>query len=80
VRSRRRVALKAHLAARDVGCAVYYPRPLHLQPCFASLGYRAGQLPEAERASEEVLSLPVYPELTASQRDTVIDAVREFAA
>jgi dTDP-4-amino-4,6-dideoxygalactose transaminase len=44
------------------------------------LGYRAGQLPEAERASEEVLSLPVYPELTASQRDTVIDAVREFAA
>ncbi len=80
VRSRRRDALKAHLAARGVGSAVYYPRPLHLQPCFAPLGYRAGQLPEAERASEEVLSLPVYPELTAAQRDAVIDAVREFAA
>jgi dTDP-4-amino-4,6-dideoxygalactose transaminase len=76
VRSRRREDLVAGLKAAGIGCAVYYPTPLHLQPCFAALGYRAGQLPEAERAAREVVSLPVYPELTAAQRDEVIDAVR----
>jgi dTDP-4-amino-4,6-dideoxygalactose transaminase len=70
--------LVRHLAGRGVACAVYYPRPLHLQPCFAKLGYRTGQLPEAERACGEVLSLPLYPELTVQQRESVIGAVQEF--
>jgi len=77
IRCSRRDALVTALKARGVGCAVYYPRPLHLQPCFASLGYREGQFPEAERAAREVVSLPVYPELTPAQRDEVIAAVRE---
>ena len=74
----RRDALQAHLKARGVGSAVYYPLPLHLQPCFAHLGYRPGSLPEAERAAGEVLSLPVYPELRSDQREYVVASVREF--
>jgi len=77
VRTSRRDHLVASLKARGIGCAVYYPRPLHLQPCFASLGYAEGQFPEAERASREVVSLPIYPELTAEQHGEVIRAVRE---
>ncbi|HXV86511.1 MAG TPA: DegT/DnrJ/EryC1/StrS family aminotransferase, partial [Gemmatimonadales bacterium] len=64
---------------RGIGCAVYYPVPLHLQPCFQELGYRAGAFPESERAAAEALSLPVYPELTDEAQDLVIAAVREFA-
>ena len=66
------------LKARGTGTAVYYPLPLHLQPCFAYLGYREGQCPESERAAHEVLSLPIFPELTRSQIDEVIAAVRAF--
>jgi dTDP-4-amino-4,6-dideoxygalactose transaminase len=80
VRSPRRDALQAHLKARGIGTSIYYPLPLHMQPCFAYLGYREGQLPEAERASREVLSLPIFPELTRTQQDEVIDAVRTFCA
>jgi len=78
VRAQRRDALQSHLKERGIGSAIYYPLPLHLQPCFAYLGYSAGQFPEAERASQEVLSLPVFPELRADQRDAVVDAVRAF--
>lgn len=78
IRAPRRDALQAHLKARGIGTAVYYPVPLHLQPCFAHLGYRPGSLPEAERAAGEVLSLPVYPELGVDQRDYVVASVREF--
>jgi dTDP-4-amino-4,6-dideoxygalactose transaminase len=80
IRAERRDGLKDHLSQAGVGCAVYYPRCLHLQPCFASLGYRAGQLPVAERASADVLSLPVYPELSGRQREHVIATVRGFYA
>jgi dTDP-4-amino-4,6-dideoxygalactose transaminase len=80
IRAWRRDDLKEHLSRAGAGCAVYYPKCLHLQPCFAPLGYRDGQLPEAERASLEVLSLPVYPELSAAQRDYVIESVRGFYA
>ncbi len=78
VRAQRRDELQAYLKERGIGSAIYYPLPLHLQPCFAYLGYQAGQFPEAERASAEVLSLPVFPELTADQRDVVVAAVRSF--
>ncbi|MGQ0702103.1 MAG: DegT/DnrJ/EryC1/StrS family aminotransferase [Gemmatimonadales bacterium] len=79
IRVPRRDALRAHLESRGIGCAVYYPLALHLQPCFAHLGYRPGSLPEAEAATAEVLSLPVYPELTPEQQETVVQAVLEFS-
>lgn len=78
VRAERRDALQEHLKGLGIGSSIYYPLPLHLQPCFAYLGYREGQCPEAERASREVLSLPVFPELTRVQLDEVISAVRSF--
>jgi dTDP-4-amino-4,6-dideoxygalactose transaminase len=78
LRADRRDALVAHLREQGIGCGVYYPLGLHLQPCFAHLGYRPGSLPETERATASVVSLPVYPELTPAQQDAVIAAVRGF--
>ena len=78
IRAERRDELQAHLNARKIGNAIYYPLPLHLQPCFAYLGYKEGSCPQAEQAAREVVSLPVYPELTRAQQDEVIDAVRAF--
>jgi len=78
LRAERRDDLQAFLRERGIGNAVYYPLPLHLQPCFAYLGYREGDFPESERAAKEAISLPVFPELTDSQRDEVITAVRAF--
>jgi len=74
----RREALRAHLAAREIETEVYYPMPLHLQPCFAALSYKPGDLPHAERACAEVLALPVHPDLTEAQQDHVAAAVRSF--
>ena len=78
LRVERRDALRAHLSERGIGSAVYYPLPLHRQPCFAYLGYREGSCPESERASREVLSLPIYSELRRDQQDEVVAGVREF--
>lgn len=78
IRTERRDELQAHLKAKEIGTAIYYPIPLHLQQCFAYLGYKQGAFPESERASKEVLSLPVYPELTQAQQDETIAAVRSF--
>ena len=78
LRAARRDELQDFLKERGIGNSVYYPLPLHMQPCFAYLGYEEGDFPESERASKEVVSLPVYPELSDSQRDEVISAVRAF--
>lgn len=74
----RRGPLLQHLKQHDIGCAVYYPSGLHLQPALASLGYHQGDFPEAEAAAAENLALPVYPELTAQQQERVVQVVVEF--
>ena len=73
-----RERLEAGLRARGVPTAVHYPIPLHLQACFAKLGHRAGSLPATEQAAREVLSLPIYAEMTRQEQDRVIAAVAEF--
>ncbi len=78
LRVERRDDLQAHLKAKGIGSAVYYPVPLHLQPCFAYLGYGEGAFPESEKAAKEVLSIPIYPEMTSSQLDEVVGAIRAF--
>ena len=80
IRAERRDELMAHLKARGIGCAIYYPLPLHLQPCFAHLGYTRGSLPVTEAAMDSVLSLPIFAELTTAQIDEVIAGIREFYA
>jgi len=74
----RRDDLQQALAAAGIGSAIYYPVPLHLQACFAALGYQPGDLPHTERAADEVLSLPMFPEMTAAEQQRVVGAVGEF--
>ncbi|HKW62464.1 MAG TPA: DegT/DnrJ/EryC1/StrS family aminotransferase [Candidatus Acidoferrum sp.] len=78
IRRERRDALQQHLAARKIGSTVYYPYPLHLQPLYAHLGHKAGDFPHAERAAQEVLSLPMFPELRKDQIERVVEAIAEF--
>jgi dTDP-4-amino-4,6-dideoxygalactose transaminase len=80
IRHPRRDALMAALRERGIGTLIHYPFPLHLMPAFASLGGRAGQFPVAERAAGEILSLPLYPELSDAQAGEVVTAVRETVA
>jgi dTDP-4-amino-4,6-dideoxygalactose transaminase len=78
VRAPRRDALRDHLGRQGVGCNIYYPKSLHMQACFADLGYKQGAFPVAEKACEEVLALPIFPELTDAQIERVADAVLAF--
>jgi dTDP-4-amino-4,6-dideoxygalactose transaminase len=78
VRAYRRDELREFLTARKIGTEIYYPIPLHLQPCFVYLGYREGDLPEAERAAKEVLALPMFPELTAEEQEWVVTSIADF--
>lgn len=79
VRCAKRDQLRTYLSDAGVSCAVFYPTPLHLQPCFRDLGYKPGALPVAEQAAKEVLSLPIFPEMTEEQRDYVIETLKAFA-
>jgi dTDP-4-amino-4,6-dideoxygalactose transaminase len=78
IRAEQRDDLAAQLKTKGIGTKVYYPLPLHLQPCFSYLGYKRGAFPESERAAAEVISLPIYPELTRPQLDETVRAIRAF--
>jgi dTDP-4-amino-4,6-dideoxygalactose transaminase len=78
IRTENRDGLLAHLKSLDIGCAVYYPLCLHLQKCFDCLGYRIGDFPVAEACSADVISLPVFAELSEAEIETVISAVKGF--
>jgi dTDP-4-amino-4,6-dideoxygalactose transaminase len=80
LRTEQRDAFMAHLNQHNVGNAIYYPLSLHLQQCFDYLGYKEGDFPEAEKASKQVVSIPVYSELTQDQLDYVVNVVSQFSA
>ncbi|MDI6880390.1 MAG: DegT/DnrJ/EryC1/StrS family aminotransferase, partial [Desulfitobacteriaceae bacterium] len=74
----KRDALRNYLRERGIETQVYYPLPLHLQPCFRFLGFKEGDFPESEKASSEVLSLPMFPELGEGDQNFVVRSIMEF--
>jgi dTDP-4-amino-4,6-dideoxygalactose transaminase len=79
IRSDRRDELHRFLNERKIGSTIYYPVPLHLQPLYAGLGHKVGDFPNAEHVANEILSLPMYPELTSDKIERVAAAIRDFA-
>jgi len=75
---RRRDELVSHLKEKNIGCEIYYPRPMHLQECFKYLGYKEGDFPESEKAAKEVLAIPIYPELTDKMKEHLISTILKF--
>ncbi len=78
IRVPKRDEVVAHLKKNNIGCEIYYPLPMHLQECFAYLGYKRGDLPQAEKAANEVMAIPVYPELTDEMKDYVAETILKF--
>ena len=78
IRASRRDELQKFLADKGVTTRVYYPLSLHMQPCFAYLGYKKGDFPVSERLTEEVLALPMFPELTMDEQERTVDAIAGF--
>ena len=78
IRVPKRDQLVAHLREQGIGCEIYYPHPMHLQECFRDLGHKNGDFPQAEKASKEVLAIPVYPELTNAMKDYVAETIISF--
>jgi dTDP-4-amino-4,6-dideoxygalactose transaminase len=78
IRAPKRDALREFLAARRIGSEIYYPISLHMQEALKGLGYAEGDFPEAERATREVLALPIFPELREDEQETVVAAIAEF--
>ena len=78
IRTKERDRLMEHLTANNIGCAVHYPVPQHLQKCLSHLGYKEGDMPEAEGATREILSLPIFPEITKEEQDYVIGTINDF--
>jgi dTDP-4-amino-4,6-dideoxygalactose transaminase len=78
IRAENRDGLQKHLRARGIDTGIHYPIPLHVQPVYENLGYKAGDFPNAEKAASEILSLPMYPELTNEQAQQIVDAIRDF--
>jgi len=78
IRIPKRDEVVAHLRKENIGCEIYYPCPMHLQECFRNLGYKQGDFPETEKASKEVLAIPVYPELTDDMQDCVAEKIISF--
>jgi len=80
LRTKKRDALKEYLGKKDIGSEIYYPLPFHMQECFKGLGYAPGAFPESESAAKETVAIPIYPELTPEQQETVVKAVESFFA
>jgi len=78
VRVQDREALQARLAEAGIGTGIHYPIPLHQQKAYQNLGYKTGDFPVTERVACEILSLPMFPQLTDAQQDLTVNAVREF--
>jgi dTDP-4-amino-4,6-dideoxygalactose transaminase len=78
IRAPDRDRLRAFLKEKGIGTEIYYPTPLHLQPCYEDLGYRAGAFPHSEQAAHETLALPIYAELTEEQQSYVVESINRF--